>query len=65
MLYMGNSGQTFSKMMITEKKTPVSGVHYFNANKYIAGSPTFALHISHSLKTSTCRPHCKALSPVS
>lgn len=64
MLYMGNSGQTFSKMMITEEN-PVSGVHYFNANKDTASSPTFALHISHNLKTSTCRPHCKALSPVS
>lgn len=30
MLYMGNSGQTFSKRMITEEN-PVSGVHYFNA----------------------------------
>lgn len=64
MLYMGNSGQVYSSMMITDEKL-ISGVHYFNANKYIAGSPTFALHISQSLKTSTCRPHCKALSPVS
>lgn len=64
MLYMENSGQVFSSMMIAEEKL-VSGVHYFTANKNTAGSPTFALHISQSLKTSTCRPHCKALSPVS
>lgn len=43
MLYMWNSGQVFSKIMITEKKPPssVSGVHYFNTNKWVAGSQSY------------------------